>query len=261
MILRRYILARGQSLVEILLAVAVFTLGVVTIGFLVLESFASTQFTQDSLTARLLAQEGLEAVRALRDTSFDAVEVGTHGIAYTAGAWALTPASDVTGKFTRSIVITNIDPEVREVLVTVTWDDSEVVLATQLSNWHQNAGEAGRIDLDLNNAALSASSTHLSGIALINNSGESSTLGEVSIQWSGGGGIAELQLGETTVFSVGSSSAPSSGDIVDISDYEVTNASGYHLLDVFFTAPIEASEAVVSFIGIDGSRKHARVSL
>ena len=72
---------RGQSLIEMLFAVAVFTIGVVTIGYLVFDSFTSLRFGKETMQARLLASEGLEAVRTIYEDDFALLESGTYGLA------------------------------------------------------------------------------------------------------------------------------------------------------------------------------------
>jgi len=251
---------QGQSLIEILLAVAVFTLGVVTIGFLVLESFASMRFAQDSVAARLLAQEGLEAVRAIRDDSYGLLEAGMYGLARTDAGWEFTSSSDTYGKFQRSVILTQASEEVFEVTSLVQWDNSELSLSTSLSNWRQNAGEAGDIAFDLNNAALISSSTQLYGIALINTGTLQSTVTDVHLQFEGGGSLLSISLGGESVFAASSSSAPVSGERIDITDYMIAPSSGYHLFDAYFVESVDVEEAVVTLIFADGSAKHARVS-
>ena len=253
--------SKGQSLIEILLAVAVFTLGVVTIGFLVLESLASMRFAQDSLSARLLAQEGLEGVRAIRNDSFDRLQEGMYGLSRSDTGFELSEDPDEMGKFTRSVTLTQTEDGVFEVNASVQWDDSVISLTTVLSNWRQNAGEAKDISFDLNNAVLTSSSTHLYGVALINTGLELSTITDMGFQYEDLTGIARVSVRGEDVFVASTSSAPVSGDLIDVEDHELPAASGYHLLDVYLTEPATFSEVVITLQFSDGSVKHARVTL
>ena len=52
---------RGQSLVELLLAIAVFIIVVSSLSFLILDSYVLSRLSQEMTTANFLAEEGLEA--------------------------------------------------------------------------------------------------------------------------------------------------------------------------------------------------------
>ncbi len=98
-------LQRGASLIELLVAIGVFTVGVITILFLVFDSGTATRSGATRTQATLLSQEGLEAVRTIRDNDFTTLVDGTYGIALSAGKWILSGTSDITGQFTRIITI------------------------------------------------------------------------------------------------------------------------------------------------------------
>jgi len=254
---------KGQSLVEILFAIAVFTIGVVTIGYLIFESFASLQHNLQSTQARFLANEGLRAVSLLRNT----LEPGTYGLSLEGGTWTLVPVSDTVGEFTREIQIEEIDLEVYEVTSTVTWNSSaeierSVLLTTFISNWEQSRGEAALLDVDINNAALLSSSTSLTGIALLNNSEDDLTIVGMAVQFDEANSVLGITIRGTEVFTGTSSVAIGSGEYVDIDDYLVGSATGYHLVDpISFDSSVEGSDFVVTFVMSDDSRRHVLISM
>jgi Tfp pilus assembly protein PilV len=60
----------GFTLIETLFAILIFTASIVSLMMLSGRSLASTAGSSDELTARYLAQEGIEVTRNVRDTNF-----------------------------------------------------------------------------------------------------------------------------------------------------------------------------------------------
>lgn len=58
--------------------------------------------------ATLLAEEGLEAVRNIRDAGFANLTEGPHGLATTSNQWNFSGTSDTTGIYTRQITVTAV---------------------------------------------------------------------------------------------------------------------------------------------------------
>jgi len=131
---------QGQSLIEIIFAITVFTIGIATIGFLVINARVSINHVTDLTSARLLAAEGIEATVSIRDGSFDALAAGTHGLVLEGGYWSLSDNPDNQGKFERTITISNLDADSKEVLSQVTWNsingkEKSISYNTRLTNW------------------------------------------------------------------------------------------------------------------------------
>jgi Tfp pilus assembly protein PilV len=263
MIMKHLYSQKGQSLVEILFAIAVFTIGVVTIGYLIFESFASLQHNLQATQARFLASEGLRAASLLRDS----LEPGTFGLSLEGGTWTFVPAEDAEGEFTREIHIEEIDLEVYEVTATVAWSSSgdvkrSVVLSTFISNWEQTRGEAAIFSVDINNAALIASSTGLTGIALLNNSQEDATIVGIAVQFDQAQSVEGVTISGTAVFTKATSTAIGSGEYIDIEDYVVGSGTGYYLVDlVTFDSSVEGSDFVLTFFMSDESRRHVVIQM
>lgn len=131
---------KGFTLLEVMLAVAI--LAMLVIGFA-----GAWVYGQDALVssgnrmrALLLAEEGLDALRNIRDQSYANILVGTHGLSTTSNQWTLTGSSDVNGIFTRSVAVGAVDANRRMATATVTWKQNavrsgSVSLTTQLTNW------------------------------------------------------------------------------------------------------------------------------
>lgn len=132
--------ARGFSPVEVLLAATIF-------GFLVTALVGAFVYGQQSSAqsgnrgrALLLADEGLQAVRNIRDSGFSNLNDGTYGLAQTGGEWALSGSSDTSDVFTRQINIAASGTNRKTITSTVSWSygaagTSQVSLTTLLTNW------------------------------------------------------------------------------------------------------------------------------
>jgi prepilin-type N-terminal cleavage/methylation domain-containing protein len=61
---------RGETLLEVLIAVAVVAMGAATSSSLIVQSLRSNQYSKDTLQALNLAKEGLEMMRVVRNTNW-----------------------------------------------------------------------------------------------------------------------------------------------------------------------------------------------
>lgn len=132
----------GFSLVEVLLSGALFAiLAMVLLGGLIYGQ-EGTLTGGKTTRATLLAEEGLEAVRNIRDNNFSNLVDGTYGLAISGGKWTLSGASDLTDIFTRNVVISTIDTDRKNVVANVTWQQNaqrsgSVSLASRLMYWRK----------------------------------------------------------------------------------------------------------------------------
>jgi hypothetical protein len=130
----------GFVLVEVLLGVSVLGLLATFLvgGYLFGEEAAA--LSGHRFRASALAQEGLEAVRNIRDDSFANLTDGTHGLAISGSQWTFSGSSDATDIFTREVVISAVDSNRKNVIVNVDWQQNAqrtgmVSLVTYLTNW------------------------------------------------------------------------------------------------------------------------------
>ena len=70
---------KGETIVEVLVALVVLTIGAATATSLIVTALRSNQFDKDSLVALNLAQEGLEYMHNLRDTNWLKFSANTQG--------------------------------------------------------------------------------------------------------------------------------------------------------------------------------------
>lgn len=130
----------GFSLIEVLLTVAIFSMFVVAlVGVLSLGEESSSLGGKRS-QAVFLSEEGLEAVRNIRDENFTNLVDGSYGLVKIGNQWDLSPLPDVKDIFTRSINISTVDANTKLIISTVDWPQNlqrngSVVLTTYLTNW------------------------------------------------------------------------------------------------------------------------------
>lgn len=145
----------GFSLLEVILSISIFTIGVVGIGLFVIDIQTTAERSQNLSQGILLAEEGLEAVKSIRDNNFEDIDDGEYGLDSVDGVWEFNGDSDVTilgresgvGRtFTRTITISTSAYNEEEIVVkliesNVSWPirdgTSDVTLSTLLTNWNR----------------------------------------------------------------------------------------------------------------------------
>lgn len=139
---------KGFSLVEVLLASSL--LGILVMTFLgaFLYGQESTALSGARSRAVMLAEEGLEATRNIRDENFSNLTEGIYGISSVSGVWDFSGTSDTVDIFTREIAIKDIDPDRKFVESRVSWKQNNqrnglVSLITQFSNFKKSVLSVG----------------------------------------------------------------------------------------------------------------------
>jgi Tfp pilus assembly protein PilV len=131
---------QGFLLVEVILATALFV--ILSTAFISAYVYGqeSTMLSGERARAALIAQEGLEAVKSMRDSNFTNLTDGTHGLAFSSGQWIFQGTQDIQGIFTRMVTISPIDADRKDVSVTVTWQQrtgrtGTITLSNRFTNW------------------------------------------------------------------------------------------------------------------------------
>jgi Tfp pilus assembly protein PilV len=138
----------GFSLVENLLAVSLFLLIVTaSIGALIYGD-ESAALAGNRARALALAEEGLEAVRNIRDAGYANLTDGSYGLTTSTNQWNLFGSSDFTGIFTRQVDIGANGANRKFVTSTVTWQQNaqrtgSVSLVAWITNWIAAGGGGG----------------------------------------------------------------------------------------------------------------------
>ena len=146
---------KGFSLVELVLAIGVFAILASGVTYVVTNSYTNFYGSGNKQNISEFAQEGIEAVRSIRDNSWQDIEdvsgAGNKGINKDAGYWAFSGSSDTRDGLTRVISIASAqrdsdgnivdsdgtdDPRTKQVTVTVSASGIEdYVLVTFLTDW------------------------------------------------------------------------------------------------------------------------------
>lgn len=135
----------GFSLVEIILSLAVLALLTTALIGNFIYSQESVMVAGSRARATMLADEGLAAVRNIRDASFANLVDGNYGLATSSNQWVFSGSQDVTEYFTRQIQISTPSANRKQVVSQVTWPQNlqrtgTVTLTTYLTNWMATAG-------------------------------------------------------------------------------------------------------------------------
>lgn len=129
----------GFSPVEVLLAATIFGFLTTALIGAIVYGRASTASSGERARASQLAEEGIEAVRNIRDSGYANLTDGTYGLAQSGNQWILSGSSDVTGIFTRQITIATVDSTRKTITANISWPQgnstAQVSAASRLTNW------------------------------------------------------------------------------------------------------------------------------
>lgn len=210
----------GLSIFEVVIAVAIFA--VITAGFAgaYVLSLKSRRVAGDRTYAAFLAEEGLEAVRNIRDNNFSSLVNGTWGLATTSNRWALSGSQDVSAGFTRQIVITSADSSTKQIVANVSWREpgavatSTVSLSTYLTNLLYST-QASCLTVVTSSASISGSD--LIGITLKNPCEILDTIDRITVSWTNAPSVlvTQVEINGSTVWS-GSDTRGSTLDITNV---------------------------------------------
>lgn len=136
----------GQSLIELIIAIGIIVLVISSVAFLVIDSYVSGRLSKEITQANFLAEEGMEAIRSIRDNSWDDLSPGTYGLAISGSNWILQGSQeDISSQLnegTRIITIEEIDFDRKKITSQIDWKFVEdrlqqVQLITYLTNWQK----------------------------------------------------------------------------------------------------------------------------
>ncbi len=147
---------KGFSVVEVMLAVAIFAIFSIGVFYLSLDTIQRDIKVNLGTEALLYAQEGIESVRNIRDKNYLYLTNGDKGLSLVAGSWEFIAApEDIEGFYSRTIIIEdvyrnesgdidedglNYDPDTKKITSEVNWMQRGVIpksisLTTYMSNW------------------------------------------------------------------------------------------------------------------------------
>ncbi len=127
---------RGESLVEVILAIAVLAIGGFAVIDLTFQAFHATRVGAEHQVAAAYASAGIEAAASIAKTNWADLTLGSHGISDASGFWAFQGSADASGKYARTVTVESVerdgtgeivesggsvDPRTCKVTSTVTW--------------------------------------------------------------------------------------------------------------------------------------------
>jgi type II secretory pathway pseudopilin PulG len=158
-ILRLFKRRDGFSVVEIILAAAIFLIFSSGAIFVVLQGMDSNRLGEEEAVANQFASEGIEAAKSIKNQGFaNLINTSATGATRSgSGVWTLSGSSNVLNKYTRSISISDvqrdgngnivassgtIDPLTKKITSAVTWNfnssrPESISLVSYLSDWRK----------------------------------------------------------------------------------------------------------------------------
>ncbi|KPJ57114.1 hypothetical protein AMJ49_02325 [Parcubacteria bacterium DG_74_2] len=137
---------KGESLIELLIAVGIFLISISISIFFLLDSYISGRLASEITIANFLAEEGMEAVKSIRDNNWLDLLTGNHGLTISENHWIFQgpeeDLSDQLQKGKRVIGIEDIDSDRKKITSRVIWQfteerTEEVRLVSYLTNWQK----------------------------------------------------------------------------------------------------------------------------
>ncbi len=253
--------SKGFSLVEVLLAISLFGLLVTGLVGGLIFGQQSSALAGARARAIMLAEEGLEVVRNIRDDQYTILTPGAKGLAISANQWIFSGASDTTDIFTRTTTISPVGGAAsnkKNVTVAVTWQQNpqrtgSVTLVSRLTNW-QATNMASILSVVTSGATIDpGNNTRVVGITIENIGNIPITLDSITTVWSGAPGGTKLEQ-----ISIGGSGVWTGSDVSnkvqDITNVTLAVGSGPVAIDFFdFSNNMTGTTLTLTFTMSDGS--------
>lgn len=139
---RSYLSQDGFSLIEVLVALAVFAILAGMSILMYAEAPLAVIRTHEVQQAQSLAEEGLEAALAIKRADWSALPAGEFGVTIgTDNRWILQPEPTIHDDlFARKLIITEMDYFKKQVTAVVSWNPpyrsaKELTLSTIVTRW------------------------------------------------------------------------------------------------------------------------------
>ncbi len=131
---------KGFSLLEILLAISIFSLSVMGLSMGIIYGEQSSVRASNRAQATLLANEGIEASRNIALDDFDELVDGVFGLSILSDTYVFSGSSDTWDIYDRQITISSVDANTKQVVSRISWQDNasnynDLELVTYLTNW------------------------------------------------------------------------------------------------------------------------------
>ncbi|NIT04034.1 hypothetical protein GTO10_03850 [Candidatus Saccharibacteria bacterium] len=131
----------GQSLVEAVVALGIALVVITGLVALAVIAVKTATLTRNRSLAVQYAQEGLEALRSVRDRDFTSLPTsgGPYQVVWTGSEWETAPGTQAIDIYTRSFTVSEPEAGKLRFNLSVSWTDSggthTVDLSTYLADW------------------------------------------------------------------------------------------------------------------------------
>ena len=188
----------GFSLIELIISSALVLLMSTLFVGAILSGQEGSALGGTRTRGEFIAEEGLEAVRTIRDANYLSLQDGTFGVGIVGNMWTLQGVSDTQGVFKREVRIETVDTVTKKVTSTVSWPQGgsrtgTTTLVTYLTDLGLLQPQSKSLQVDVSGGHLSAG-TKLVGIKIKNIGSEDIYLSSTTIAWTGGLGTVFTQL-------------------------------------------------------------------
>lgn len=159
---------KGQSLIEVLIALSVLTMGIAAAVVLFLSGQTISLDTSQNASALSYAQEGVEALKIMKTQDWNNLTDGVHGLQGSGVAWSFSGPNDTRDIFTRTITISLLDASTKKAEVVVSWQPNParpqtISFIQELTNW--TAVSSGGLQGDWTNPRIIGSLSLATGVS------------------------------------------------------------------------------------------------
>lgn len=282
---------KGAAIVEIIVAIGIFTIVAGNIVVLALGSYSSSLRSEERMTAQMLLQEGLTATHSIANYSYANLTNGTHGITDTNGYWEFSGGNNVIDQYTRTIQITDtaraggslinnsdcsiigsggqVDSNTKLVSVTVSWDledgNTTSLQGTEyIPDWRnrEGCGESSWLSLDASAAYISADNLTFGAIDFDNSSSGTITISTITPSWSNGAMLEVLSIDGNTIWEAAEDPyvpSLSSGTPITVNT-SISSGSSVTIDDLSFDSSMADETVVFWLVMSDGTARYMEVN-
>lgn len=253
----------GFGSVEALLAASIFGLLVTAFIGAYFYGQESTALSGNRARALMLAEEGLEATRNIRDSNFTNLSDGTYGITTVGNQYNLSGTNDTTDIFTRSVNITTAGTDRKNITSTVTWQQNptrtgSVTLNSYLTYWQKTilttcVNQANFLTVNTSGAILTNANRRLSGITIGNSATNCGiVIDKISLTWTTSARrLVQIDINGGSVWA----GSVSSGTVNDITDYTLTGLANNIPTLYYFSGNVNNNIFNITYTMSDGTIK------
>lgn len=206
--MRFYKKPHGNSILEVILALALLLVAISGAMILAFRSLETLRRSEDMTDVSLIAQESFEAFQEIAYTSWGSwTDNAIYGLTSASGQWKLQTTPDLRNNtYTRSLTILPVyrdancliaktgtnDPDTKNARVTITWNDVGTTRSQEFTklftNWKQGTKlctltEAGSLEIYVDEAELDRTKKEIHEIEFRNTGKKAITITHLIVSW------------------------------------------------------------------------------